>query len=167
MKNLKIEAPWYTYNKMLKALFEKDPDIVVGDIHEVENSDYDYVIDIEVKNHEKFVALDRVILAERDFGNISVGIVLYDEENTVVGSAIDIYKTIFNGNPIVKDTQIMVDPAGVEHGYVEFVPEVVQFFDDDLSDFNGNWNGLAEDIAREVFFDSYNGVNFCTAVKEK
>ena len=34
-----------------------------------------------------------------------------------------------------------------------FKPQVVQFFDDDISDFNGNWSGLAQDIAREVFGD--------------
>ena len=46
---------------------------------------------------------------------------------------------------------------------VRFKPRVVQFFDDDISDFNGNWSGLAQDIAREVFGDGLRSVHFCTA----
>ena len=46
-------------------------------------------------------------------------------------------------------------------GFVCFKPQVVQFFD--ISDFNGNWSGLAQDIAREIFGDEMRGVHFCTA----
>jgi hypothetical protein len=46
---------------------------------------------------------------------------------------------------------------------VIFQPEVVQFFDDDISDINGNWTGLAEDIARALFTEDRSGMNFCTA----
>ena len=45
--------------------------------------------------------------------------------------------------------------------------ELIQFPDDDTSDFNGNWNGLAEDIAREVFEEGYRGISFCTADKRE
>ena len=42
----------------------------------------------------------------------------------------------------------------------------MQFFDDDISDFNGNWSGLAQDIAREIFGSEMCGVHFCTAPVE-
>ena len=32
-----------------------------------------------------------------------------------------------------------------------------------ISDFNGNWSGLAQDIAREVFTNDSSGIHFCTA----
>jgi hypothetical protein len=63
----------------------------------------------------------------------------------------------------VKDIKDVVDFTGTRHGFVRFQPEVIQFFHDDISDYNGNWSGLAQDIAREVFEGEYRGVHFCTA----
>ena len=54
-----------------------------------------------------------------------------------------------------------------EHTYLLFKPEVIQFFDDDIYDYEGNWTGLAQDIAREVFADETRGIHFCTASVEE
>jgi len=164
MMNLKLEAPWNTFRKKVNALFEHDPDITVGEICESENGKTNYAFDIEVRSHEKFVALDRVLPKVKQFGNVSVGITLYDEENTAGdGNRVDLYRTIFQGNPVVKDIKEAVDFAGTPHGFIRFKPEVLQFFDDDTSDFNGNWSGLAQDIAREIFESECAGIHFCTA----
>lgn len=166
MINLKLEAPWYTYYKMLNALFEQDDEIIVFPIEEYDDGVCDYAIHIDVRNHEKYVALDRVLPAYKAFGSIVVRILLYDVENNSTDPGVELYSTIFKDNPIVKDIRTCVDGLNVVHSYVEFVPEVIQFFDDDISDYNGNWNGLAEDIAREVFENDGSGMNFCTAAKE-
>ena len=164
-----IEAPWYTYQKKLNALFERDPDIAVDEICESDDDRTDYILDIEVFNHEKFIALDRVLPKVLDFGNVTLGVYLYDEENGVEPEDdIALYETIFKGNPIVKDILTVDDRCGVRHGFVRFKPEVIQFFHDDISDYNGNWSGLAQDIAKEIFEDDLRGVHFCTAgVNEK
>lgn len=166
MMNITLEAPWETYYKKIKALFGSDPDIEIGDIYEPDNENLDYAFDMEIKNHEQFVALDRLFPHVKHFGNVAIGAFLFDEENKIDDS-LDLYKTIFAGNPMVKDIKEIIDPAGVKHGYVRFWPEVVQFYDDDLTDFSGNWNGLAEDIAWEVFEDDTHGINFCTADKRE
>ena len=168
MMNLKLEAPWYTYQKKVKALFERDPEIKVRDIVLPEDGRADYLFDIEVRNHEKFLALDRVFPKCVQFGNVTLAINLYDEENSAgADDVLALYETIFKGNPIVKDVRMVVDQTGTKHGFVRFQPEVIQFFDDDLYDYEGNWSGLAQDIAREVFVDETRGIHFCTAtVKE-
>ena len=164
MLNLKLEAPWFTYQKKVKALLGQDPDIIVGEVNELTDGKTDYAFDIEVRNHEKFVALDRVMPEVVEFGNVTLGITLYDEENSVsTEDGIEIFTTIFKGNPLVEDVKDVVDFTGARHGFVVFKPQVVQFFDDDISDFNGNWSGLAQDIAREVFGAEMRGVHFCTA----
>lgn len=165
MTNFKLETPWNTFQKQVNALFEQDDDIIVNDIEPSDREDVNYVMSIEVRDHEKFLALDRVIPKVKRFGNILLEIQIFDEENTLLSSGIDIYKTIFKGNPIVDEVHEALDLYGISHGFVIFKPEVVQFFDDDISDINGNWNGLAEDIAREVFEDDMSGVHFCTAAK--
>lgn len=166
MIKFNIEAPWYTFQKKVTALFANDPDIYVGDVYEPDNEDIDYAFDIEVRSHEKFVALDRVIPAKKQFGNVTLGIVLYDEENNDVHPGYELFNTIFKGNSIVKDLKTVTDRAGIDHVFVRFEPEVIQFYDDDLTDYNGNYNGLAEDIAREVFGDAW-AVNFCTVDKRE
>ena len=168
MNNLKLEAPWHTYQKKLNALFGSDPDIIVGDIYEIDDILSDYAIDIKVMNHAKYTALDRVLQKSKMFGNIIVLINLFDmENNNSHAFDIDLFKTIFNGNPIVKDIKDVVDRAGVRHGFVRFQPQVIQFFHDDISDYNGNWSGLAQDIAKEMFDDDTRGVHFCTAALDE
>ena len=160
MVNVKLEAPWYTHAKKLKALFERDPDITVGEIYEFpEGAEAQYGLDIEVRNHEKFVALDRALPSVKEFGNVKLAITLYDEENAAVNADISLYETIFAGNPILDRVEDVTDHTGTHLGYVIFKPEVIQFFDDDISSFSGKWSGLAQDIADEVF----RGVYFCTA----
>lgn len=61
----------------------------------------------------------------------------------------------------MKDIRTVEDSAGITHGFVRFQPEVIQFFQNDISDYNGNWSGLAQDIAKEVFVNQ--NVHFCTA----
>lgn len=163
--NVNIEAPWYTFNKKLKALFEKDADIVVSEVYE-SDGDTDYAFDIEVKNHEKFVALDRLMPSIKVFGNVSLGIVLYDEENQE-NDVLGLFETLFKGNPIFNSTKSSVDPAGMAWNYVVFNPDVIQFYDDNLADYCGNYNGLAQDVATEVFEENSRGVFFCTVLKDK
>ena len=168
MFKMRLAAPWYTWQKKIKALFEQDPDIIVGDVYAADNSDLDFAFDIEVRNHKKFNALDRVFPKVKTFGNITLGVILYDEENTLgADNPVELYKTIFKGNPIVKDIREVIDFTCTEHAYIRFNPDVVQFPDDDISDYNGNWSGLAQDIAREVFVGAPAVVHFCTADKNE
>jgi len=162
MENLKLSPPWYTYQKMTKALFERDPDITVGEIYKHSNGT-DYAFDIEVRNHEKYLALDRVLNRVKLFGNVGLFITLYDEENSLGDEAINVYRAIFDGNPIVRSVEDEVDFTGTHNGYVVFEPEIIQFFNDDLSDYHRNWTGLAQNIARELFDDAAHGIRFCTA----
>ncbi len=164
MLKLNLEAPWYTFRKKVNALFERDPDIRVGEVYKPEDGSTDYAFDLEVKNHEKFLALDRVLPKVQNFGNITLRIVLFDEENSLgEDDRVELYRTIFEGNGIVEDVVDTMDFAGIRHGFVCFKPQVVQFFDDDTSDLNGNWSGLAMDIAREIFEKECPGIHFCTA----
>jgi len=165
MIKFEVEAPWYVFQKKVKALFDRDPEITVGEVFPVDNDDtVDYGLIILVRNHDKYVALDRVMPKERSFGNVTLGIQLLDEEkNNAVDDGIALYTTLFKGNPVVKDIKDVSDFTGTRHGFVRFRPEVIQFFHDDISDYNGNWSGLAQDIAREVFTDGFQIIHFCTA----
>lgn len=69
------------------------------------------------------------------------------------------YETAFSGNSIFSKV-VSASIMGLDLGYCIFSSEIVQFWNDDLSDYYGNFNGLAEDIAREVLKET--SVFFCT-----
>ena len=162
MLSIKLEAPWYSWAKKAAKLFELDPDIIVGEVYELDGEDGDFGIDFEIRNHEKFVALDRVLPSVKEFGNVRLIITLFDEENSNVNPDAALYETIFKGNPILDRVEDTVDQTGTHIGYVIFKPTLTQFFDDNLADYRGNWSGLAQDIAKEVFDNNFRGVYFCT-----
>ena len=47
--------------------------------------------------------------------------------------------------------------------YCIFKKEVIQFWNDNLSDYRGNYNGLASDIAKEIL--KANIVQFCISAE--
>ena len=157
---VKLSAPWCTYQKKVKALFELDPDIDVKEVTEG-TGDCDYEFDIVVRNHDKYNALKTLMETRVEFGNVTLGVHIFDAYKQETEFDIAMLKTLFDGNGLVKDIKVITDSALAKHYYVRFQPTVVQFFNDDLSDFNGNWSGLAADIAREVM--PVAGVNYCTA----
>ena len=156
---MKLSAPWNTYQSKVKALFALDDEIEVGDVHADE--DGGYAFEITVHNAAKFIALDRVMPKAVVFGTVTLKIDVNNVEDDSTATAIELYKTLFEGNRIVKDIKDVKDFTGTVHGYVRFQPDVIQFFNDDISDYNGLWSGLAQDIAREVFANQ--NVHFCTA----
>lgn len=163
MMNVKLEAPWERYRKMVDALFKADDKVQVSDI---ESDDGGYVLSVLVYDHEKFLALDRALRKKVVFGNVTLHVDVYDMENEA-SDGLALFREVFRDNPIAQEIVSRKDRAGVDWDFVCFRPQVVQFFDDDLTDINGNFTGLAEDIAREVFAGNERGVNFCTAALEE
>lgn len=158
---LNLQSPWVTYNNKVKALFANDDDISVSDVRE--DDDGNLVMTIGSSDYHKYIALDRVIAKKVEFGNVTLRVkVVQLNHIETIDDIVELYKTIFEGNKIVRDIRVLPDFTGTEHCFIRFNPEVVQFFNDDISDYDGNWSGLAQDIAKEVFQDCAAGVHFCT-----
>lgn len=156
---LKLSPPWNTYANKIKAIFENDADISI----EYNESNTNPTIKLYVENSTKADALQQLLGTEKKFGNISLTITVIPA-NKEFNNQIEILKAALNGNPII--TQIETyDAFGGEMTFCEFRKEVIQFPNDDCSDLNGNFNGLAEDLAREIFVGAINPqINYCTAV---
>lgn len=158
--NFHISPPWITFANKMKALFENDDDIVVNDI---EDNTGHLTLMIEVKSHSKFKALDQLLPETVKFGNVTLFIEVYDEANDDKPDYFDLFRALFAGNRSVQKVALAEDMAGAQHVFVVFHPEVKQFFDDNMFDYNGFWSGLNQDIAKEVFEGAANaGVHFCT-----
>lgn len=159
MAILYLSAPWHVYYRELCLLFEHDEEVrIVYDIDE-------QVISIYVDNAVKADAMAAVLPSEKQFGNVTLTIVVIPANNLNLrctqGS---IYEDLFYKNPIVNEVYtvdgIMTNPIT----YVVFKKEIVQYFNDDLGDAHGMCTTLYQDIAKRVF-KPIDGVHFCTDTK--
>ena len=158
--NLKLSAPWETYARELIALFGQDPDI---DIRQGELEEGVMNISIFVRNSDKAAALSKLIPEEKKFGNITVNtqVVPPNENEEDVDTVL---RRAFSGNPVVESIMSPKTPFG-QLSYVLFKKEVVQFYNDQMDDLNGNKSTLYQDIAREIL-NAPTGVYFCTNDRE-
>lgn len=151
-KELKLSPPWNTFVSELKALFADDPAVIV------KYDEGNYEVKLFVTGERKAEALSKLIPSERVYGNVLLKVTVVPA-NMDAESDEDLFRAAFEGNLAVNEIKGVTTPFG-DLSYVVFRKEVVQFYNDELSDIHGNKSTLFEDIARDVFGDS--GVFFCT-----
>lgn len=162
MSRIKLSPPWVTYWKKLEALFNADPDIEVGQLYDTEDRKE---IWIYVSDEKKYRALVNLLPTYPDFGNVKLKNVIKFKGGVEQDTFQDL-KDLFADNGNVQELKEAVDFAGTPHLFINFKPEVIQFRNDDISDYYGLYTGLAADIAREIFDMPYNGAHFSTAPAE-
>lgn len=156
-KKVGISAPWVLLYKKIRAMFDQDTELEITELQQLIGT-ANYAFSIGSRNTAKLKAIEKILKSEYVIGNIKLFINFEYQENgdSNVITDIDI-QTAFAGNPILSDVK-KTDDIVIRDGmvFVLFEPEVVQFFNDDLSDYYGNYNGLAADIAKEIFVEQTN-----------
>lgn len=156
MKELNISSPWVIFCKEVDALFKNDPDVMVD-----YNGEGTRVV-VRVEGAEKADALSKLLPRSRTFGNVTVRVEVIPA-NMVEENKVDLFRKAFEGNPAMSFIQ-STKKSLYTACYAVFRKEVVQFFNDDLSDLNGMCSTLYQDIADDVF-DDHPGIFFCTDTK--
>lgn len=159
MSNLGLQSPWVTFAEEVKAFFNDDPEIKIE-----YTDDNPYEIKLFVDNAEKADALTKLIPPVRLFGNITFKITIVPADGAEEVDMVKLFEKAFEGNPVFSFAAKQNNPmAGPEATYVVFENRVVQFYNDDLSDFYRNKSTLYQNIAYEVF-GTHSGVYFNTDV---
>ena len=154
---LNLQSPWLTYVGKMVALFANDDDVKVEFDQESMN------LKLYVDCATKADALTKLLKDQISFGNVSLTITVIPGDDEKIATTIS---SAFAGNPrFSKVATADLFGTGNLTTFAIFKPEVIQFFNDDLTDYYGNWNGLAEDIAREVFKEIPN-VNYSTDIRK-
>lgn len=169
MATVNMISPWMAFYKQINALFEKDPEVHV--IFDEEK----YTINLYVDDACKAAALDRLLVKEKEFGNIVVKVNVlpaniedfagFRSERYTMSNA-SWFDMAFEYNPIYAFAIGVDSPLAPKFTFVVFKREVLQYYSDNLWDYYGVTSMLAQDIAREVF-DSSIGVSFSTLVGEE
>lgn len=154
MDRAKLNAPWYRIIHEYEALFKGDKEVTVA------WNENNMRIDLLVSNPRKADALTRLLPSMYKIGQADI-------EVRVVPSfpdTIDLFRQAFEGNSAV--SRIETDARGFD--YVAFNRDVIQFYNNDISDINGNETTIYEDIARDIFKDNKSdGIFFCTEGESK
>ena len=162
MSNVKIQAPWYEYFAEVNALFKEDPDV------NVTYDDSKYELKLYVNGVKKADALKQIFPEKKSFGNIVMKIMVIPANIKYEGNPISLFKDAFENNPAVVNIVSGDNPVTSTMNYIVFKKKVVQYFNDNLGDINGNMSTLYENIARDIFIDSNtNGIFFCTDNKDE
>ena len=138
-----LSPPWNIYFSKVKVLFEQDPDIK-GINFDQESK----VITLVVSNPEKAGAIEQLLPATKEFGNVTVTIKVEVFVEDAEESKSDILSKAFCGNPIFKGIE---KNQTLGCAFCIFKKEVVQFYTDDLTTPDGYYSTLYEEVAREVF----------------
>lgn len=162
--DVRLSPPWYTYHRKVMALFMRDTQVHIRDLTELSEGKYGYMILVD--NKAKAEAMKAILPQEVKIGNIAIqATILGPDENNVElakREETELYNTAFSGNPIFeKILSRSYGPFG--YNYCIFKKEVIQFWNDDLSDYSGNYNGLAADIAGELLKSEH--ICFCTSAE--
>lgn len=158
-KDLRLSAPWLTYTNEVKALFGEDPDI------KIVYSDDEPTLILMINGEEKAEAIAKLLPTEKVFGNVilKINVVPANVDN---GSPEQLFRKAFDKNPVLSYIKTIGDSAIFGGAcYVVFKKKVVQFYNDNIADVNGNKNTLLQDIAGEVL-TKQNGVFYCTDVAD-
>ena len=161
-ENLKLSTPWVTQYRKLEAMFGEDPDVK---LEYVSGDGEDPAVKLFVDGQDKADAIQRLLPESYDFGNVKMGVTVVPSNKQESVEAL--FRTAFEGNPAfsyaVTAEGIFTNPIT----YVVFKNKVVQFWNDDLGDVNGNETTLYEEIAPVVFSAEVdNGVCYCTDTPE-
>ena len=159
MAKLKLSPPWDIFYKEINAFFKEDDDVkVIFDEDE-------FTIKLYVDDPVKAAALTELLPAEKDFGNVVLKITVIpanEGSGPVLGARPYL---AFYGNPIVDEIKIIHGLFGYDFIYVMFAKKVVQYFTDNISDYNGFCSTLYENIARNIF-EGKEGIFYCTSTEE-
>ncbi len=153
---LRLSPPWITFYREVQAMFKNDPDV------KVMFNDTDDSVNVYVEDPDKADAISQVLIPEKEFGNVKVAVNVVPANNTELlgDSNLPLFQRVFKGNSALAFTT--EEQLGLwTMAYVVFKPEIVQFFNDDLSDVHGLASMLYADIAKDIFKLDLN-VNFCT-----
>ena len=156
-RSVKLSPPWITFVHEVQALFGDDPEIKIS------YDDNGYKLKLFVDNSDKATALAKLLPEKKEFGNVvlSIEIIPANQNDIPIDQ---VFQKAFSGNPVLSMATSYDTPFG-NISYAVFQKKVVQFFNDQMDDINGNKSMLYQGIAKDVFGMDH-GIFYCTEASE-
>ena len=157
MARIKMSAPWDIFYREINELFKEDGEIVV--VYDEDTKE----IKLYVNNQSKATTLNDLLPTQMTYGNVTQKITVVPANGfSFLKKGIDSnFRLAFIGNPVVSRIETVSGMFSNSITYVAFINKVVQYFNDDIGDINGQCSTLYQEIAKDVF-GNLDGIYFCT-----
>ena len=152
----KLTPLWYTLQSKFNNTFGFDPAVTV---HELDTSRNPYTLTLVTDSEKKGTALRAIIPINFRFGKINVATTVNDSKGDIWGyiflenktQVSEVVMAAFAGNPLFEEVKSTTFPLV---GLI-MTKSVVQFFNDDLKDFYGNFNGVTSQVVNDLIHKWY------------
>lgn len=157
MAQLKLSPAWDIYYMQVKTLFADDEEVKV--VYDRDS----YTLNLYVDNDRKAEALAELMPEEMSWGNVTMGINVFPRNTlkTTKMSTKELFSAAFDGNPNLAFVESVSLLYSNPMTFVVFHPEIVQYYTDNMGDWNGFRSELYSDLPEEVFKE-IPGVYYCT-----
>ena len=125
-----LSAPWYTFAKTVKYIFEKDPDIAVNFSDEINGN---LTITVETSSPKKLISIKKIVGSKRSYGNITV-VIKYALSSNII--TLEDYQLAFADTGLIDQIIESQDPMGTD--FIVVNRDLVQFYNDNIFDYHGN-----------------------------
>lgn len=163
-----MNPPWTTTWNEINACIGNDPAVKVGRL----NQTPPYVVRVEVRGPAKATAVASLMRLRHQFGNVIMEIEIWDENGNhmkpfvprSVEELAELVRSAFEGNGYYRD--VVVKQVLGARVYPVFAKQVIQFYNDDLSDLYSNYNNVASTVFANVLEPSVGGLALsCSTAK--
>ncbi|ACT00595.1 hypothetical protein [Paenibacillus sp. JDR-2] len=171
---ISLSPPEITYYNEIKYSVGKDPLVKVGRLED--HGDGQFEVKLLVKGIKKAKALATLMASDKVIGEIGIHVKVISSGRAIspIARALTakeiagLYRIAFRTNRIFQFVALR-SIFGSTYVYPVFRIKVVQFYNDDLSDFYGNYNNVAAFVFRNVLLNEIDGVHiqFSTAKKRR
>ncbi len=154
---VQLSPPWVTYFNEIKYSIGQDPSVTVGPLIPAGSQ---YLALVNVSDNEKAVALATLLVPSVEFGNITLDIIVVNNEQETVSpipcplrsfQIANLVETALSGNPYFEQVVVKPQSPGAPNAvYPVFSPEVIQFYNDDLSNLCNTFTGVASSVFAHV-----------------
>jgi hypothetical protein len=154
---VQLSPPWVTYQNELKYSIGQDPSVIVGPLIPAFGN---YIIPVTVIGDEKAIALATLLKNPVEFWNVCVNVVVINGNQEIVNPlpcplcplvVADLVQSALCGNPYFIEVVVKQQMPGDSNAvYPVFNPEVIQFFNDDISNLCNNFTAVAASVFADV-----------------
>ncbi|WRP08784.1 hypothetical protein U9J35_04705 [Rossellomorea aquimaris] len=154
---VQLSPPWVTYQNELKYSVGQDPSVIVGPLIPAFGN---YIIPVTTIGGEKAIALATLLKNPVEFGNVSVSVVVINGDQEIVNPlpcplrsfvVADLVQSALSGNPYFIEVVVKPQmPGGPNAVYPVFKSEVIQFFNDDISNLCNTFTAVAASVFADV-----------------
>ena len=169
--NVKLSPPPYTYFNFLKHSIGNDPCLEVLEMQE--KAEGNFLIQIEVEGITKARALAAILELHQSISNWNIYIEILHNGRVVkpqkdyetMEDFVEMFENALSTNRYFEFATYVRTFSGFPIVFLIFKKDVIQFFNDDISDFYNNFNGVVADVFREVLKPTVHeiGINPSTA----